>query len=64
MAVASLSSQGGTPNIYDTYVYIIHVFRGGTESNLTSPGGLASRPPLATGLVRSAAANFLPEIAR
>ena len=27
-----------------------HVFRGGTESNLTSPGGLAPQAPLATGL--------------
>ena len=40
--------MGGTANIYNGYIYIIHVFKGGTESNLTSPGrALPPRPPLA-----------------
>ena len=44
--VASLNSQGGSANIYNTYIYIIHVFRGGTESNFKSLGALPPRPPL------------------
>ena len=43
--LASLNSQGGTANIYNTYIYIIHVFRGGAESNFKSPGDLAPRLP-------------------
>ena len=45
--VASLDSNGGhSQYIYKAYIYIIHVFKGGTESNFTSPGGaLSPRSP-------------------
>ena len=40
---------GGRANIYYTYIYTIHVFRGGTESNFTSPGGPCLLGPLGYG---------------
>ena len=47
--VASLTSQGGTANIHNTYIYIIHAFRAGTESNFKSLGGPCPPGPLGYG---------------
>ena len=53
-ATLILDSQArSTANIHNTYIYITYVFRGGTESNLTSPGGPCPQVLLGYGPVHS-----------